>query len=78
VGLCAGFLTTASFLPQVVRTVRTKSSRDLSLGMVILFIAGILMWLLFGIMKGEWPIIIANAVTFFLAIILLVCKVKYK
>ena len=78
VGLCAGLLTTVSFLPQVIRTVKTKSSRDLSLGMVLLVMAGILLWLIFGILKGEWPIIIANTVTFFLAAILLACKLKFK
>jgi MtN3 and saliva related transmembrane protein len=71
IGLSAGALTTVSFIPQVIRTAKSRSSRDLSLGMVILFLAGIVLWLSYGIMAHAWPIILTNAATLVLALILL-------
>lgn len=78
IGFTAATLTTVSFLPQVIRTIKTRSSRDLSLGMVFFFIAGIIMWLIYGIMARAWPIILANAVTFVLALVLLFFIVRYR
>jgi MtN3 and saliva related transmembrane protein len=78
IGLIAGTLTTVSFLPQVIHTVKTRSSRDLSLGMVCFFIVGIVMWLIYGIMARAWPIILTNAVTIVLASILLVFIIRYR
>ena len=78
IGLLAGLLTTVSFVPQVARTVRTKSSRDLSLLMVVLFTAGVGLWLTYGILLAAWPVILANAVTLLLASVLLVCKFVYR
>jgi MtN3 and saliva related transmembrane protein len=78
VGLVAGFFTTVSLLPQVIRTIRTKSAGDLAVWMILFFIVGIILWLVYGIMTMRWPIIIANAVTFIFAMILLACKVIYR
>ncbi len=62
-GLFAGALTTLSFAPQVVRTWRTRSTDDLSPVMLVTFLAGILLWLGYGLMKEDIAIIAANAVT---------------
>jgi MtN3 and saliva related transmembrane protein len=78
IGITAGTLTTLSFLPQLIRTVRTRSARDLSLGMVCFFIVGIVLWLMYGIMACAWPIILTNAVTFVLASVLLVFIIRYR
>jgi MtN3 and saliva related transmembrane protein len=78
IGLTAGAFTTLSFLPQVIHTVKTKSSRDLSLGMVCFFVIGIIMWLIYGIMARAWPIILSNAVTFVLASVLFVFIIRYR
>lgn len=78
IGIAAGLMTTLSFLPQVIRTVRTRSVRDLSLGMVLLFFSGIVLWLVYGTLIRAWPIIAANAVTLVLVFILLVCVLKYR
>jgi MtN3 and saliva related transmembrane protein len=78
IGLAAGTLTTVSFLPQLIRTVKTRSSRDLSLGMVCFFLVGIILWLTYGIMARAWPIIFANAVTLVLASVLLVFIIRYR
>jgi len=78
IGLTAGAFTTVSFLPQVIRTVKTRSSRDLSLGMIAFFLVGIVLWLIYGIMVRAWPIILTNAITIVLALVLLVFIIRYR
>lgn len=78
IGFLAAVLTTVSFLPQVIRVVKTHSTKDISLAMFIIFCTGIFLWLIYGIKIGDTPIIIANAVTFILAGIILVFKLKFK
>jgi MtN3 and saliva related transmembrane protein len=78
IGLAAGTITTVSFLPQLIRTARTRSSRDLSLGMVCLFVTGIILWLVYGIMTHALPVICANTVTLVLAAVLLFLIIKYR
>jgi MtN3 and saliva related transmembrane protein len=78
IGLAAGTLTTVSFLPQLIRTVKTRSSRDLSVGMVCFFLVGIILWLTYGVMARAWPIILANGATLVLASILLVLVIRYR
>ena len=62
-GYLAAFLTTLSFLPQVLRTWRSGSARDLSLSMLLLFLAGLLLWLAYGVIRADPPLIAANGVT---------------
>ena len=78
IGLIAGTLTTISFVPQVIRIWKTHSTKDLSLVMFLLFTAGVVMWLIYGICTGKLPVIISNAVTLLLAIIILIFKFIYK
>ena len=66
-GLAAGLCTTLAFVPQVRRTWTTRSADDISLGMLIVFLAGVFLWLLYGLALGAWPIVLANAATFVLA-----------
>ena len=77
IGYCAAFLTTASFVPQAVHTFRTKDVRGISLGMYSAFTAGVALWLVYGLMLGAWPIVIANAITVSLAAAILVMKLRY-
>jgi len=77
-GLIAGVLTTAAFIPQAVKTWKSRNTRDISLGMFAIFCAGTLLWLLYGIRIGALPVIIANAVTLVLALTILGFKIKYK
>jgi len=74
IGFAAGSLTTLAYVPQVVRTWRTRSAKDLSLGMLIALSAGVSLWLTYGIALGAWPIIIANSVTLVLSFVLIVFK----
>jgi MtN3 and saliva related transmembrane protein len=77
VGYGAATLTTLSFLPQAWLTFRTRDVRGISLGMYSVFTMGIALWLLYGLMTGAWPIVVANAITLALASSILVMKLVY-
>lgn len=77
-GLVAGALTTVSFLPQVVKIWRAKSAKDISYAMFLTFSGGVFLWLLYGIAIGATPVIVANAVTFVLALAVVLLKMRYK
>lgn len=77
-GLAAGALTTIAFVPQVIKTWKSKSAEDLSLGMYSIFCTGVVLWLIYGLIKWDIPIIAANAVTFSLAMTILYFKLVYK
>jgi MtN3 and saliva related transmembrane protein len=70
-GLVAAAFTTASFVPQVVKTWRSGSSADLSLGMYSLFTVGIVLWLVYGVLIRDLPIILANVITLLLVLTVL-------
>ena len=77
VGLLAGTLTTIAFVPQLTKTWKTKSAEDISIGMFAIFCAGVLLWLLYGLLIGALPVILANTVTLVLAGAILVLKLRY-
>ena len=77
-GYLAAFLTTASFLPQVYKTWKTKSAEGLSLTMYIVFFTGIVCWLIYGIYLNSMPIILANTITGVSALALIIMRLKYK
>lgn len=77
VGIVAACCTTASFLPQVIHTWRTKSVGDLSLRMYLLLTSGVILWLWYGLHIESISIILANAMTLFLVCAILVMKVVY-
>lgn len=75
VGYLAAALTTSSFVPQALLTLRTRDVSGISLGMYAVFTLGVALWLLYGIALGQWPIIVANALTLALAATILVVKI---
>jgi MtN3 and saliva related transmembrane protein len=77
-GLAAAACTTISFLPQAVKTIRTKHTEDLSLGMYSLLTIGIFLWLLYGILVEDIPIIVANGVTIIFCLTILFLIIKYR
>jgi len=77
VGYAAGVLATAAFVPQVVKTFKERSTRDISLGMYVLFCAGVCLWLLYGLLIDSWPVIVSNAVTLVLAGAVLILKLRH-
>lgn len=76
IGNIAALLTTASFLPQAIKTIRTKDTASLSLPMYLLFVTGVTLWLVYGTMNNQMPIIIGNLVTLILAGIILAFMIK--
>ena len=76
-GYLAAALTTISFVPQVIQVWRSKHTKDISLGRYSIFTVGILVWLIYGLLLGSWPIIIANSITIVLAGSVLAMKLKY-
>jgi MtN3 and saliva related transmembrane protein len=77
-GLIAATITTSSFLPQAIQTLRTKHTKDISLGMYSLLTTGVLLWLIYGVMTKDLPLLIANGITFLFSVLILVYKVVYK
>jgi MtN3 and saliva related transmembrane protein len=78
IGFAAGVITTASFLPQIIKTWKSKSAKDLSLGMFLIYFTGIALWLAYGIILNDLPLIVANACTLVLSSILLIFKIQFK
>jgi MtN3 and saliva related transmembrane protein len=78
VGSLAAILTTASFIPQAWQTFRTRDVSGISLVMYSLFTLGVGLWLVYGVLMVAWPIIIANAITTSLALLILLMKLRYR
>ncbi len=78
IGYLAAVLTTGSFLPQALHTFKTKDVSGISLVMYSVFTTGVGLWLLYGVMLQEWPIVAANGVTISLASFILWMKVRYR
>ena len=76
-GLAAAFCTTVAFVPQVVKTWTTRSTADISLSMFLVLVIGIVLWLAYGTLLGDVPLIVANGITLILAGIILGLKLRY-
>jgi MtN3 and saliva related transmembrane protein len=77
IGFLAGVLTTVSFIPQVVKVWKTRSARDISLGMYVIFTCGVVLWLAYGLLLASLPIVLANTFTLTLALAVLVMKLRF-
>ncbi len=77
IGLLAATCTTLSFLPQVIKIVKTKKTSDISLLMYVILTTGILLWALYGLLTMDLPVLLANSITFILALIVLILKIKH-
>ncbi|MBC7128604.1 MAG: SemiSWEET transporter [Thermoplasmatales archaeon] len=77
IGLFAATLTTISFIPQVIKTFRLRRAEDISLAMYVLFCTGIFLWLVYGVLIKDFPIILANSITLILSLTILFFKIKY-
>ena len=76
IGYIAAFLTTYSFLPQVIKTYKNNNTDGISLKMYLIFVVGILMWLIYGIMLQQYPTIVANSVTLILSGLILIRVIR--
>lgn len=77
-GLVAGSLTTIAFLPQLIKTWKSKSAKDVSLVMMITFCLGVFLWIVYGLAIEAMPIVVANVVTLALALLILILKIRYR
>ena len=77
IGYSAAFLTTVAFLPQAIWSWKTRDLSGISLGMYSLFTSGVGLWLVYGLVLEKWPLILANAMTFALALSILMLKLRH-
>jgi len=77
VGALAAALTTIAFIPQAWMTWKTRRAEGVSLGMYTIFTSGVALWLLYGLLIGAWPIIVANIFTLTLALFILAMKLRF-
>jgi len=77
VGYAAAVLTSGSFIPQAIMTIRSRDTRGISRGMYVIFTVGVAFWLAYGIAIGSWPMILANTVTLCLAATILLMKLRF-
>ncbi len=77
-GLIAATCTTLAFVPQFIKVWKTRSTHDISLAMYIVISTGIFLWLIYGLLKKDPPIIVANAASLVIALAILLLKLKYR
>ena len=77
IGLIAATFTTVSLFPQLIKVWKTKSTKDISTGMFLLFSGGVFLWFIYGIYRRDTPIILANSLAFIQAFIILIFKLRY-
>ena len=77
IGFVAATLTTVAFVPQALKTLRTRDTRSISLGMYVVFTIGLGFWLAYGIVLGSWPMILSNVVTLGLSLLILGLKLRH-
>lgn len=78
IGLVAGALTSVAVIPQVVRTYRTRHARDISIWQPVLLDIGMILWLIYGVLLRDWPLILANAFSIFCNTLLIGMKIYFK
>ena len=76
-GYLAAILTTLAFLPQLIKTLKTKKAEDVSLITLIMFLTGVLSWIIYGYRIASTPILVANIVTFILNLLILIFKISF-
>lgn len=77
IGFAAAFLTTAAFVPQLMRVMKLRSAREISLGTFLMFSVGVFLWLMYGIYTRSRPVIASNVATLVLSVSILILKLKY-
>ncbi|MCL4491927.1 MAG: SemiSWEET transporter [Nitrospirae bacterium] len=78
IGLLAAALTTTSFIPQVIKSWRMKETKDISLWMFLILGTGIFLWMVYGLLIQDLPVILANSISFVLVVVILYFKIRYK
>lgn len=78
IGMAAALLTTAAYAPQAIKAWRSRSTKDVSLAMFAMMVTGITLWLVYGILINDIPLILANSVTLVFASAILVAKIRFR
>tara|TARA_B100000674_G_C37123786_1_gene594619 strand:+ start:242 stop:511 length:270 start_codon:yes stop_codon:yes gene_type:complete len=77
-GYVAAILTTLAFLPQLIKTLKTKKAEDVSLITLIMFLTGVMSWIIYGYKISSTPILLANIITFILNLLILIFKISFE
>ena len=77
IGFVAAIFTTTAFIPQALKIIRTKKTKDISKRMYLILVIGIFLWLVYGLLMRDWPIVLANSITFILTFTIFMLKLKY-
>jgi MtN3 and saliva related transmembrane protein len=77
IGMAAGFCTTFSFLPQVIKTIRTRRTKDISKGMYATLSLGLFLWMVYGFFLHDMPLILTNSISLSLALVVLGLKIRH-
>jgi MtN3 and saliva related transmembrane protein len=77
IGFAAATCTTMAYAPQAIKVWKTRSTGDISLGMFLVMVLGLALWLIYGLLSGDAPLVAANAITIVLAGVILVMKLRY-
>jgi MtN3 and saliva related transmembrane protein len=78
VGVTAGIFTGASMLPQVIKMLKEKKASQVSIFMLLILIAGLGLWIWYGFLKGDWPIIVTNLFSLILNLVMIFLRYKYR
>jgi MtN3 and saliva related transmembrane protein len=78
IGLAAGILTACSLLPQVIKTFKEKKAEDVSLVMLLVLLAGLILWIVYGIKREDLPIIATNCFSVLVNVTMVILRIKYK
>lgn len=78
IGTIAGILTSISMVPQLLKVIKNKDVENISWRMITILLCGVSLWVIYGILKTEWPIILSNAFSVLVNATLLFCYFKYK
>jgi MtN3 and saliva related transmembrane protein len=78
IGIIAGILTASSMLPQVIKVLKEKKADEISLLMLIVLVSGIALWIVYGVMREDMPIIATNAFSLLVNIVLIALRIKYR
>jgi MtN3 and saliva related transmembrane protein len=78
IGIAAGICTSVSLLPQLIKLIRTKKAEDISLFYLCILLAGLGLWIWYGLLRKDTPIVVTNAVAFTLNVVVLVLGIKFK
>lgn len=78
VGIAAGVCTAASLLPQLIKMIKEKKATDISIIMLVTLLSGLCLWIWYGIMKQDWPIILTNGFSLLINLLIIIMRWKYK